>query len=182
MEQFEAFAKKWGYTTSAVPIPHRDEWDSPAIHWVVTLTCDAGETVWVGKYSKGIGHAESWVRDPKNKRAAKLSAIVGRGSLWECYNPPLPYGKRYRDDSAPVKALIKLYGKKHTPSPAEILLSLQLDARDCDVPFEHWANWLGYDSDSIKTKKVWEECNDSRRQLNAMMTREQLTEFWELEE
>ena len=179
MEQFEQFAAKHNITTTAKPTTRDCDWKG--VTWTVSLF--VGDNLMIETlYTKGIGHAEKWAQKLKNKRLLTMVNLGAGPNLWECYNPPLPFGKRYRDDSKPVLELSRLYSKYHTPSPAEVLLSLQIDSRDCDVPFNDFADCFGYNPDSIKHKKIWEECNHIRRAINAAFSTELLDEFWRLEE
>jgi len=70
-----------------------------------------------------------------------------------------------------------------TPKPPEldeILSSLTSEADAINENFEDWAESLGYDSDSIKALKMWNECCNSYRKLKSLnLDLEKLQKFYE---
>lgn len=194
---FAKFAKRHNITLESVPIESRSqalgfgdnpEWNQTAIHNAVTLKI-GDRLLWQGEYSRGIGHAETWARDPKRmewratreresgdlvygwKRYGGFSISMATG--WE----PLPFGKRYRPDAKPLQKLRALYAKKCPPDVADILESLQLDISGADQDFADWAFEYGYSDDSIRAKAIWESVNDTRRAFQRAMSPAQLAEF-----
>lgn len=185
MEQFEAFAARHGITLTAQHIPARtdgfgqDNGDRPApVHFHVILTM-GNRTLWSGEYSVGIGHAEAYARENLNRCRA-----IGGAKFVDQVRHPLPYGKRYlpsADYWTHCRALyvraVERQGKPDGPkrtypyvlTAAEILLSLQMDVASSDQPFPDWAADYGYSDDSIKARKVWEACNDTRRALQSAL-------------
>lgn len=197
---FEEFAKRHNVTIESTPIDRRsrplgmggnDDWDKTAIHNAVALKI-GDRLLWQGEYSRGIGHAEAWARDPNRKEwrrvidretgESRMDWRAYRGSIrmatgWE----PLPYGKRYRPDAEPLQKLRALYAAKVPPTVADVLESLRCDISESDQPFSDWAGDLGYSDDSISAKEIWETCNDIRRAFQRAMTAEQFAEFEECE-
>lgn len=50
-------------------------------------------------------------------------------------------------------------GHSEAPTAADVLYCLILDGSYYSYSFEDWCNELGYDTDSIKAKKVYDKCN-----------------------
>lgn len=169
----EEFVKAHNVTLTTHLVDRRyDRYDDQqrhklAIHWHITLMI--GDRVgWRGYYSHGIGYAEQWItRRPKTvkERNAQHKFKLVHGT--KAY--PLPWNKRYPDDSDIIRDLRAAYGSAVTPSPAEVIQALQLDAGNSDQSFEDWCYEFGMNPDSIKDKRMWETCNDTRRSLKAAM-------------
>jgi hypothetical protein len=68
------------------------------------------------------------------------------------------------------------------PTTLENLLAcLQMDCRDVDLPFEQWAEDLGYNTDSRSAEKIYLECAKVRAQLIRLLGRKGFAEFQELD-
>lgn len=77
-----------------------------------------------------------------------------------------PHGRFSSDATRPV-----------TPTAANVLHSLLMDAQGAEQPFDYWAADYGYDTDSIKALNIYNACCEIRRQVNTFFTyaeREQL--------
>lgn len=183
MNQYKAFANKHGLTIKCKGVNSRPDSNFDAsnmCHFNVSLFMqkphesneyeNPKNLVWQGFYSMGFAHAESWAK--KNTR--RIHSWSTRNVLIH----PLPYGKRMRDDSEYCIDVKRAFTKYGCPKIEDILLSLQMDAQYCDVPFNEWARDLGYSDDSINAHKIWNDCNDIRRSLNNYMPES----FWKLQE
>ena len=149
--------------------------------------------LWRGDYSLGFGHAESWAKNNKTQ-------FWQDHRVMDYLKKPLPWGKSHLPDSYYCQTIKAKYEKrvgiannwelnKARAKPFkpvimvdEILCSLQMDISGSDQRFEDWVNDLGYEADSRKAYSIWETVNDERRDLEAVFSSEQLTEFMECEE
>lgn len=185
MEQFEQFAKDHGIEIIAANIAARpdqsDDWSKDAIHFHVTLTrVPAGTNpdrapniVYTGFYSVGSAHPMMWAEKNKGKLGYRVRSALQRVKE----NAPRSiYAENARGE------IREAYAKAAPLTAADILLSLQMDAMGCDQPFTDWAADLGYSDDSIKARKIWDACNDTRRALQAAFGRELFEAFEALEE
>lgn len=71
-------------------------------------------------------------------------------------------------------------GKPAAPSAASVMCSLLLDASACDESFSDWCDNYGYDSDSIKALRTYQDCCDigvRLRKLFDSATRERMQEI-----
>lgn len=183
---FHEFAEKHGITIDAIPLATRTDssaaqFSKLACHYQVTLTFK-GRTIFNGAYSLGIGIIEAWAREqPSSKIPAEYSSRGGHFNLWEALRNPLPYGKRYRDDSPYYAGLKAMAAKHYRPAAGDILESIASDASNSDQHFKEWAADHGYSDDSISAKATWEACNDIRRTLESGLGREAYAELLECE-
>lgn len=60
-----------------------------------------------------------------------------------------------------------------TPTAANVLYSLLMDAQGAEQPFDYWCSDFGYDTDSRKALSVYEACCAIRRDLYKLLTTEQ---------
>lgn len=158
----ERFCKDHGVVISAIsarssrPEKGRDPiWDKQAIHFHVTLSRGDRE-IWSGFYSVGCAcyHIVHRIRSPAMIRT------------------PATVARQWRTFRARFEALGAI-------SPGDVLGSLVMDAQGSDQPFEDWAGDLGYSSDSISAKEIWEACNDIRRALASAFPSDQLATLYE---
>lgn len=183
---YDEFVTVHGITLTATPLASRTdgaEGFSPnAMHYQCALE-HKGRTIWAGQYSAGIGIIEQWARlQPRSKVPAEFSSWGGHFNLWEALRKPLPYGKRYRNDSEYYAGLRAMAAKHWRPSPQDILTCVAMDSAGCDIPFTDWAPDYGYSDDSIKAKRIWEACNDTRRALRDGLGQDLFFELMECEE
>jgi hypothetical protein len=180
---FEDFATQHEITATMQAVDTRhdtsgDSFAATAVHYAVTLTMGTDtlktRVLWQGNYSTGFGNAESWARKNLSK--------FGFGQMRDQLRHPLPFGKRYRDDSDYVQTVRRVAGKHMRIPVAGILCSLQMDVSGSDQCFADWAGDLGYDSDSIKARDIWETCNNIRRGLRDAMGQETFNAFLDCEE
>lgn len=179
---FETFCRDHEIAITARQISDRPNWDTSPdypdpVHFHVTLTIK-GKPLWSGEYSQGIGIAERWAK--KN-----LSRFLFN---WDMRDR-LKYGpgrnKRWHRDSDYWTQIRDQYGRAVQRggllSAAEVLTCLQMDISNADEKFEHWAADFGYSDDSIKARRIWEDCNTIRRDLRDALG-PLFSQFQELEE
>lgn len=182
---YEEFAAQHGVTieshwlASRVDIP-ADQFSKLACHYQVTLTCN-GRTIFNGPYSVGIGVIENWAKKNLGKIPPGYRPY-GHFNLREALTNPLPYGKRYRDDSPYYEGLREMAAKHYRPGVGEILECIASDAAGADESFADWAANYGYSDDSIKAKAIWESCNAIRRTLRDGLGPEKYAQLIECEE
>ena len=64
--------------------------------------------------------------------------------------------------------------KPATPTNADIMHSLLLDADAADQSFNEWCDNYGYDNDSMKAFKMYQACCEEAVNLKKTFTREQI--------
>lgn len=87
--------------------------------------------------------------------------------------PKAPENKR----SAAYENWAHHWVKPVTPTAANVLHSLLMDAQGAEQSFDYWAADYGYDTDSIKALNIYNACCEIRHQVNTFFThaeREQL--------
>jgi hypothetical protein len=157
---------------------YRDpEWDKKATHYNITLTM-GDKVIWSGWYSMGWGSALDYA--VKNRTRAGFHGSFRCALDQQAEKPNHGKFKQWFIDDC-RKLAIK-GPKPLLPSVANVLQSVVLDIIDCDERFEDWANGLGYDTDSRKVYRIWEACNDTRRQLRSAMGEKLLADLQECEE
>lgn len=63
------------------------------------------------------------------------------------------------------------------PSAASVLYCLLLDARANDLSFSNWCAEYGYDEDSMKAFRMYQECCETDKKLRAIFKPEQVAEL-----
>lgn len=169
-QPIDRFIADTGVTIAAHNVSARQD-ASPdfkdAIHFRVSVA-RGDRAVWSGDYSVGRGFVHTWVRENQNRPQPAFDRIkaddlpsVGARSMTlhqeETLNRAIEKFKR----AAPVKA-------------GDVLISLATDASGSDVPFAEWAADLGMSDDSIRAKRMWEACNETRRALQAAFAPDEL--------
>ncbi len=136
--------------------------DHKSLNWFVTLTCK--NTILRTDYMQGIGHVKS-ANKPKNPND------LYRKSLIE--NQTAETGKLHK--YAYSDNVFSTMKKHPIPELKDVLYCLLMDS---DVlnhsSFEEWANEFGYDTDSIKANKIYQECLAIALKIKAMFTSEDL--------
>lgn len=201
MEPFINFAAQHNVKMELTHIPNRAQsWTESMestrpripdpIHFHVLLTIEPNTVeqkrlLWSGEYSIGIGTCEAWAK----KNISKFISVGGAHfRMADALKNPLPAGRVYSASAeywTHIKNVFGRYASKENQklvSVADVLWSLQMDAMGSDQSFEDWASDLGYSDDSISARKIWEICNDTRRNLQTAMGRKAFDTFMELEE
>lgn len=132
--------KKHGLTVESVFVPfsqsrNKDE-KNPSLNWKVTLL-HKGRKIVTTDYMAGCGHAPSYSQPGYN-------TLDGRkGVNYEC-----EHGKEF----AGSKRLIK-------PDSRDVIWSLLMDSDVLNYgDFESWAGDFGYDPDSRKAERTYNDC------------------------
>ena len=118
--------------------------------------------LWSGRYSQGIGHfdVKEVIRYTRQRRLFAWQNGLEKHGL-SC---------RFKDKRGLVELLASfaLSTKKH-PDVSDVLFSCLIEGQadfDC-YSFEDFASELGYNSDSIKAHKMFEECCATGRTFRA---------------
>jgi hypothetical protein len=97
---------------------------------------------------------------------------------------PLYMGRHYKDDWEADKWEVTVEYQRRTmeipyymgtgnggvePSTVEVLNSLFLDSAVGDMTFEDFCSEFGYNSDSRKSLKIYEECNENTESLRKVL-------------
>ena len=107
-------------------------------------------------YFTGLGHRTM----PKGKEyeITHLKLVHGR------------FAQRYIDALKKPKA----------PNIVSFLHGIVIDSEACSISFNDWAENYGYDSDSIKARDTYDQCQDSGDKLKKVFTQLQIAELSEL--
>lgn len=133
------------------------------LNWKVTL-CVNSKEVMVTDYSAGIGHCKNY------KPNARLVTDYVASIKDEC-------------EGKTVLASAGVYvSSKDKPKckPLDVLYSLMMDAEAIDYTFADWCDNLGYDSDSMKAKKIYDECLGNAILIRQSLGDKKISELREL--
>jgi len=137
-----------GVTIEAKYIPHdTPAGKTPTLRWSVAVRRN-GRTFRTIEYFAGCAHS------PEHKKAGRVTPAV----VAECETGIL-YGT-----SRPVPP----------PSAKEVFWCLLSDARGTDESFEDWATEYGFDPDSRKAEKDFNECRETAAALRRTFDRDEL--------
>lgn len=158
--------------------------DNPMMHFRITLRDKKGSLQGYTRvhksmgftYSVGSGIVLNHVKD-------NMMLCSFHGDVYDYVKHPLPHNKRYSDSfeaqmTQSVFAHARKGKKRYYPSNDDVALCLCNMISDGDVhqTFEDWASDFGYDSDSMKAKKVYDACLDQRRSLDNLFNKD--WEWW----
>jgi len=173
---YKEFAAKHGLSLDLAPLAARSDSEfcasdlSPEpVHFEFVLRDSKGRVIYSGEYSQGVGIAEHWARRNKTQfvRFPRTLELLKQPHSWR---KPIRCDAQYWADIRHVytRAVLKdsRQGGDEILPAWELFESLCLDAMGSDVCFSNWACDLGYSSDTIKARRVWETCNEIRRALN----------------
>jgi hypothetical protein len=120
-----------------------------------------GRKFWSGPYHIGIGHIK-----PIAARTP-LTLTSTEASLYDAWKkaPSRDYILKAELASMVGKVAVQT---KYTPAIADILHCLLMDGSSYfdAQSFEEWCSELGYDSDSRKAEKTFQECQETGRKLS----------------
>ena len=172
--KLEALVESINLKTSVSPCVAEVEDKHIWLTWTVTIN---------GKpftYKMGIGHID-WKAYKNHPHKYALASAESR--IAETY-ASLKYGQTLKDSAMTGDDFLKACEKianaqKLQPKVYEVFGAVcRDDARH--TTFTDWAAEFGYDSDSIKAQRVYEQCNEYARQANAFLTPKQMQEIAEL--
>ena len=126
-----------------------------SLNWRVTLSKNGRSLT--TDYMQGIGHI------PGHKQNTRYTT-----NAWGALKHTCETGKYGGRESSIAQYL----GEKPIPAPLprDVLYSLGMDASVIDYPsFEEWASDFGYEPDSRKAEKTYQECLRIALELRAML-------------
>jgi len=133
------------------------------------------KVIWSGSYSQGIGCFD----------VKKVIRYAREWSLYTWENSLEAHGLscRFKDKKGLVDLLADFaHSTKKHPDVADVMFSCLLDGQadfDC-YSFEDFALEMGYDSDSIKAHKIYEECCETGRRFRASFDHVELEKLREV--
>ncbi|MGE1002650.1 hypothetical protein [Ralstonia pseudosolanacearum] len=164
-KEFEEIARRLDLkiTTQFVPFSISRNADSKqkSLNWKVTLSSIRNKMTF--DYSKGVGHLPY----PNEFQLDKYQRSV----VNEAINSALETGVA-RKIARGAMAFTLLHSKEEFPTPnlREVLYSLTQDADVTNyLVYEHWADEFGYDPDSRKGEKIYEECRLQASKLSDVL-------------
>jgi hypothetical protein len=186
-DNHKEFADLHGITMTAQSVADRpdalgdSDWHKNADHFFITLLrlpsgfCSDRLPVvlWSGFYSNGSGHPMPWARENRKDLDHRTRIALDRAKN---SRPNSLYAEEAREQ---VRAA---YRKAAPIRIEDVLLSLQMDCSGWFEAFEDWAQDLGYDSDSIKAKGIFDACQDIARAMRRGLGADVFEKFQELEE
>ena len=164
-----------GIVVKTTPAPHTVREGRNAAHYHINVysTKYRCEVSYTNLYSMGWDHF----------KASDLPVIKPYGSYM---NPSLNREEAFkllatgRDDSPVVQDIRRHANNQHKPEPVQVFWLLLSDAVNTDQDFTDWADELGYSDDSIQAKKMWEECNNTRRFLESIIPNKTLAAMYDI--
>ncbi len=159
-----------GITLAAVFVPfsqsrNREE-KNLSLNWRVTLKYGTRDVL-TEDYSQGIGYAPAYSLSVKD--AGGRDSIMRHGMLKREAETGTHY--RHHGRGAPLPP----------PAVADVLYSLLMDASAIDAGgFEHWCDELGYSSDSIRARAMYDACIETAVKLRGAFGESKLAELREL--
>ena len=125
----------------------------PQLHWRITL--QRGVYGMQCEYRQGVAHVENYKQHHATSYDQRLAE--------QCYRLTCETGKLYRANASIGSVVI---GIQKPPDVIDVVHSLVLDADVLNtVGFEDWAQNYGYDTDSRKAEKIWQQCLAQTRDL-----------------
>ena len=140
----EQFCEEHGIKLEATAVPENPnmsgEMSPGSMHFHCVLRSSESGRTFTTYYSVGSGIVDSWLRAkyPRTKNAPYDFALVRQRRAHQ-YKPPV----------------------------SDVLNCLQLDAnmQENSRCFHEWCDELGYDSDSIRARKIYDHCEEQARKL-----------------
>lgn len=150
-------------TTQFVPfsISRNADSNQKSLNWKVTLSSIRNKMTF--DYSKGVGHLPY----PNEFQLAKNQKSVINQAIDSAVETGVA-----RKIARGAMAFTLLHSKEEFPTPTlqEVLHSLTPDSDVMNyLVYEHWADEFGYDPDSRKGEKIYEECRTQASRLSDVL-------------
>lgn len=132
-----------------------------SLNWKITLSSIRNKMTF--DYSKGVGHLPY----PNEFQLAKHQKSVVNQAIDSAVETGVA-----RKIARGAMAFTLLHSKEEFPTPTlqEVLYSLTQDAEVMNyLVYEHWADEFGYDPDSRKGEKIYEECRLQASKLSDVL-------------
>jgi len=148
------------YTPTFTPMKQTGE-KHPQLHWNIELSTP-GRKPFSIPYSEGIAHVKGYLPHKTHGRTMhdqeqeeKFRLTCETGKLYKYFSS--------RGFDFPI-------GTQPPPSIHDVFYCLCSDSDCMDDTFSGWASNLGYDSDSIKAQKIYQQCIEQTIQVKALFT------------
>ena len=69
---------------------------------------------------------------------------------------------------------------KNPPKLSDVLYSLIMDSESLEYSFSDWCDMLGYNTDSIKDKKIYNACIKNGKRFYSLFDKDEIQNFKEL--
>ena len=182
--ELEQFANDNNLTLTATLGGNNPNMDKAMFHWQCILS--NGKTSFAFPFSCGGAHVQ--LKKPADR--SRMPAGVTANDLTKAKNASVYYDfdiKSYcsRGSGGSAFFLNDLYASLFEPKPPtidDVLGSLASDARVMDCRnFSEWADDYGYDTDSLKARKIYDACIEIALQLKALLGSDQLEKLQNIE-
>jgi hypothetical protein len=177
-EQFDQFVSdnkicfKFNFVPFSMSRNANDEHKS--LNWTVKIT--KGKDSIITDYMKGVGHLDY----PQHFRGKSLSGN-DKHLINNAIETAVETGVAHNVQVGSLAGYLLQKKKFPNPTLQEVLQSL---VSECDVRnysnFEDWAGNFGYEKDSIKALKVYQECQKTATQLVKMLGEDGITKVGEI--
>lgn len=173
----EFILERMGVTMDAKFVPfsqsrNKDE-KHPSLNWLVTIKKDGREVI-TTDYMQGSGHC------PADKKTFNTPALNPATEKRQAIAQECETGRHY-NRFMPSNAFQNRSPKIAPPDLADVLHSLMLDASALDAgDFADWCAELGFDSDSIKARSIYDACIAIGLKMRAAFGEKTLSELREL--
>jgi len=137
----------------------------PSLNWKVTLLKNGKEFL-TTDYGAGCGHCPSYSQRETydSRQMVKLECEEGFKA-----KSMLSIGYVVADKKFPI-----------LPKFADVMYSLSMDAEVLEYDFEDWAGNFGYEADSRKAKKIYNDCMEIALKLNRTLGSEGIAKLREM--
>lgn len=135
------------------------------LNWKVTL-CVNGRDVMVTDYSAGIAHCKSYKQFSNKYDDKKAIEAECNGMKWQSFGSGHMSPRMNKD--------------MPKCNPLDVLHCLLMDADAIDYTFADWCDNLGYDSDSMKAKGIYDDCLKNAILIRQSLGDKKMSELREL--
>ena len=169
-----------GFQIDTIMLKHqREDWgaDSDAITWSV-IVYRKGKQVLTCMYTMGSGHftKPEHIEKYRNMYKRLHDMIPGTDRFLQVLETKRPSTPWIDPDTARnhLRKMAQTIGVE--PKTDEVLASLisEGSAYFDAMRFEDWASDIGYDTDSRKAERMFNECRETGAKLSAVLNREEL--------
>lgn len=179
--ELEQFANDNNLTLTATLGGNNPNMDKAMFHWQCILS--NGKTSFAFPFSCGGAHVQVKAKPnfvymtgrPTTKDLDRLGSV--------CYNfEQKGYRKMHGMTTVWEAELLATGYEPKPPTIDDVLGSLASDARVMDCRnFSEWADDCGYDTDSLKARKIYDACIEIALQLKALLGSDQLEKLQNIE-
>lgn len=168
-KEVEVILKEMGFSITSQFVPWKQSRNSkekyPSLNWKVTLLKN-GKKILTTDYMAGCAHCPSYLQRETydSRKAVLLECETG-------FKSKLTYslGHFVSDKKFPI-----------LPSISDFMHSIILDSDALQYDFEDWCANFGYEEDSRKAEKIFNECLEIGLKLNRAVSSEEFEKLQEI--